>query len=128
MEPQTGRVRLTVRYAAEGQEDVPSLVVQALAFSPDGRTLLSAGRDRVLRLWDTETGALVQTMTGHTDEVFAAVFHPNGKRIASGGRDRVVRIWDAERGEELVRLSVGIEASADIIDDLSFALRASQKV
>jgi O-acetylhomoserine (thiol)-lyase len=31
-------------------------------------------------------------------------------------------------GEELVRLSVGIEAAQDIVDDLSFALRASQKV
>jgi WD40 repeat protein len=104
VEPDTGRVRLTLRHAAAGQEAAPVTVVQALAFSPDGRRLLSAGRDRLLRLWDAETGALVKEMAGHTDVVFAAAFHPEGRRIASGGRDRVVRIWDAERGEELVRL------------------------
>jgi WD40 repeat protein len=104
VEPDTGRVRVTMRHADVGQEAVSSTVVQALAFSPDGRRLLSAGRDRLLRLWDAETGALVKKMEGHTGEVFAAAFHPDGKRIASGGRDRVVRIWDAETGEELVRL------------------------
>jgi WD40 repeat protein len=104
VEPDTGRVRATLRHAPQQPEPVPRTVVQALAFSPDGRRLLSAGRDRVLRLWDAETGALVKEMRGHTDEVFAAVFHPYGKRIASGGRDRAVRIWDAERGEQLVRL------------------------
>jgi WD40 repeat protein len=78
--------------------------VQVLAFSPDGRRLLSGGRDRMLRLWDVKTGALVWELKGHTDELFAAAFHPGGTRIASGGRDRVVRILDAEQGQELVRL------------------------
>jgi WD40 repeat protein len=104
VEPSTGRVRHTLRHAAGQLEDLPRRMVQALAFSPDGRRLLSAGRDRLLRLWDVHTGVLVREMAGHTGEVFAAVFHPDGQRIASGGRDRVVRIWDAERGEELVRL------------------------
>jgi WD40 repeat protein/predicted Ser/Thr protein kinase len=103
-EPDTGRVRVTLRHAAAGQEAATANVVQALAFSPDGRRLVSAGRDRLLRLWDAETGALVKEMAGHTDAVFAAAFHPEGRRIASGGRDRVVRVWDAEKGEELVRL------------------------
>jgi hypothetical protein len=78
--------------------------IQALAFSPDGRWLLSAGQDGLLRLWDVETGELRKELRGHTDEVFAAAFHPDGMRIASGGRDRAVRIWDVANGEELVRL------------------------
>jgi WD40 repeat protein len=105
VEPGTGRVRVTIRHAAGGQETVLRTTVQALAFSPDGRRLLSAGLDGVLRLWDAQTGALVKEMRGHTEEVFAAVFHPDGRRIASGGRDRAVRIWDAEWGEELVQLA-----------------------
>jgi hypothetical protein len=104
VEPDTGRVRATLRHAPPREEAPVDTVVQALAFSPDGRRLLSAGRDRMLRLWDVETGTPVRELAGHTDEVFAAVYHPDGTRIASGGRDRVVRVWDAERGVELVRL------------------------
>jgi hypothetical protein len=104
VEPDTGRVRATLRHALSDEAPLEA-AVQAMAFSPDGRLLLSAGRDRVLRLWDVGRGTLVREMPGHTDEVFAAVFHPDGRRIASGGRDRAIRIWDAERGDELVRLS-----------------------
>jgi WD40 repeat protein len=104
VEPETGRVRATLRHGPDEPGPLPRSMVQALAFSPDGRRLLSAGRDRVLRLWDVETGARVRELRGHTEEVFAAIFHPDGKRIASGGRDRAIRIWDTERGEELVRL------------------------
>jgi WD40 repeat protein/serine/threonine protein kinase len=78
--------------------------LNSLAFSPDGRQLLSAGKDLVLRNWDVETGELVTVFRGHTEEVFSAVFHPDGTRIASGGRDRVVRIWDRFTGAELVQL------------------------
>jgi WD40 repeat protein/serine/threonine protein kinase len=92
----TGQVRCVLHHE--------SGLIQSLAFSPDGRHLLSAGEDRVLRLWDVETGQLVKELRGHTEEVFSAVFHPDGKRIASGGRDRVVRIWDRATGDELLQL------------------------
>ena len=62
--------------------------VRALAFSPDGKTLASAGDDRVIRLWNVETGSELRApLSGHTDTVFALVFAPDGKTLYLG-RDR----------------------------------------
>ena len=74
----------------------------SLAFSPDGRQLLSAGRPQDIQLWDVESGRLVRELHGHTAEVFTAIFHPDGRRIVSAGRDRVIRVWDPVQGDELV--------------------------
>jgi hypothetical protein len=75
-----------------------------VAFSADGRRLVSAGADSFIKVWDVASKDCRLNLRGHADEVFAAVFHPEGSRIASGGRDRLVRLWDAATGEELVRL------------------------
>src|SRR5262249_51784388 len=115
-DPDTGRVRATLRPAG-GEEDPRRGGVQALAFSPDGRRLVSAGGDGGVRLWDTGTEALVKELRGHTDQVVAVVFRPDGTRIASGGRDRAVRVWDAQRGEGLVRLP----GHTDYIFSLAFS-------
>jgi len=77
----------------------------ALAFSRDGRRLVSAGADQTVRLWDVETGKEQRVLLGHTDEIFAAAFHPDGSRLMTAGRDRIIRVWDAQTGEPLVGLS-----------------------
>ncbi len=75
--------------------------VGGMAFSPDGRRLVTAGRDRRIRLFDLDRGgALVwDTPRGHTDAALTVAFSPDGELIASGGEDRVVRLWAAETGE-----------------------------
>ncbi len=87
-----------------GVLNVPRGNIYALAFSPDGRLLVSGGTDRTLRVWDVTTWRLIATMDGHTDEIFAAIFSPDGRRIVSGGRDRVIRIWSTETFEALTTL------------------------
>ena len=52
----------------------------AVAFSPDGRRLASAGDDGTVRLWDPATGAELATLTGHTGRVTAVAFSPDGRR------------------------------------------------
>ncbi len=68
-------------------------------FSPDGKTLATAGKDRTVRLWDVETGAIRSTLRGHTDEVDWVTYSPDGRTLATAGDDQTVRIWDAESGE-----------------------------
>ncbi|WP_157419803.1 WD40 repeat domain-containing serine/threonine protein kinase [Actinomadura kijaniata] len=71
--------------------------VNAMAFSPDGRTLaVCGGEDKAVRLWDVARRAPAgRPLTGHTDAVFSVAFSPDGKALASGGADGTVRLWNA---------------------------------
>ncbi|KAF7970239.1 hypothetical protein HWV62_24730 [Athelia sp. TMB] len=73
--------------------------VCAVAFSPDGRRVASGSKDKSIRLWDAETGALIAgPFKGHTGEINSVAFSLHGQRIASGSDDESVRVWDAETG------------------------------
>ncbi|MGC3972527.1 MAG: serine/threonine-protein kinase [Pirellulales bacterium] len=75
--------------------------VYALALSPDGTTLATAGSDKVVRLWNARTLAPKLTLEGHAGPVFGLSFHPDGRRLVSVGWDKTVRIWDAGAGMPL---------------------------
>lgn len=75
--------------------------VLAVAFSPDGKILASAGRDNVLRLWDSDTGRLLYALRDHTNPVMGVAFSPDGKILASCGLDNALRLWDVATGKSL---------------------------
>jgi WD40 repeat protein len=69
--------------------------VHAVAFSPDGRTLLSGSYDGTARLWDVATHRQVGVpLNGHDGEVYSVAFSPQGNVVASGADDGMVRLWD----------------------------------
>jgi WD40 repeat protein len=81
--------------------------VHVVVMSPDGRTMASAGEDRVIRIWDfsrPRQPILRRALVGHTDYVQCLAFSRDGKRLASGSRDKTVKFWDVSSGHEALSL------------------------
>lgn len=79
-------------------------MMRAVAISPDGRTIATGSDDRIIRLWDSTSGALRQTILGARQHIFELAFHPDGNVLFSCGRDPVVQVWDVRSGRELAVL------------------------
>ena len=78
--------------------------VLSVSFSPDGKTLASAGVDGSIRLWDVRTGDTLSTLEGHTSWVNSVAFSPDGKTLASGSSDSTIRLWDVRIGDTILIL------------------------
>src|SRR6059058_3037402 len=70
-----------------------------LAFSPDGKLLASACKDKTIGLWNAGTGDEVRKLKGHAADVLRVTFAPDGKHLASASADGTIRIWDPNRDE-----------------------------
>jgi WD40 repeat protein/transcriptional regulator with XRE-family HTH domain len=94
-------------------------VYRSLSFSPDGKHLAASAAPHLAKVWDANaaSGQELLTLSGHTDEVTAAIFSPDGKQIATASLDQTTKIWDAATGQELLTLT----GQNDAVDDVAFS-------
>ncbi|HEY9699025.1 MAG TPA: caspase family protein [Trichocoleus sp.] len=70
--------------------------VTSVAFSPDGKMIVSGSQDKTICLWDLWSNLIGQPFQGHEGYVRSVAFSPNGRMIVSGGNDNTVRLWDLQ--------------------------------
>jgi WD40 repeat protein len=73
----------------------------AVAVSPDGKVLATAGYDQRIKLWDLTTGQEILTIAGHTDAVYDLAFTPDGRLLASASADSTIKLWEVATGERV---------------------------
>jgi WD40 repeat protein/tetratricopeptide (TPR) repeat protein/tRNA A-37 threonylcarbamoyl transferase component Bud32 len=75
--------------------------IRAVAFSPDGKAVLTGSEDKTARLWSAATGQSLASPLKHQGAVRAVAFSPDGKAVLTGSEDRTARLWDRATGRPL---------------------------
>jgi WD40 repeat protein len=91
--------------------------VFSVAFSPDGRTLVSGSYDNTVRMWDISNGKSIHTLLDHTDHVWSVAFSPDGNTLASSSSDGSIRLRDTSTG----RLTRTLTGTPGLVSSVIFS-------
>ncbi len=87
-----------LRQLLRSSKHILELAGGAVAYSPDGRRIATAGCQKEVKIWDAQTGSLLFRLRGHTDYPCSVAFSPDGQKLVSaGGNDKLVVVWDLSK-------------------------------
>jgi WD40 repeat protein len=93
-------------------QEIERTVVTALAADPRGRIVAAAGDDHAIRILDSSTLRLLDTLPGHRDLIRTVAFDRSGKKLVSAGNDGQLIIWDRDAGFRIFQKMSGTPALA----------------
>lgn len=84
-----------------------SLGITVIEFSNNGNKILTASRDKTIKLWKSNDFKHIITFYGHTDDIWTVKFFPDDKRFVSSGSDGKIKIWNLKTKKCEVLRKVG---------------------
>jgi WD40 repeat protein len=88
----TAPVRSAV-FSPDGLRVVSTQMAQRSRGDTSGNNLVTSN-DRIVLLWDAQSGRVIRRFEGHTEQVYGATFSPDGRQIVTASADGTARIWD----------------------------------
>ncbi|HAB15643.1 MAG TPA: hypothetical protein DCE44_04250 [Verrucomicrobiales bacterium] len=79
-------------------------IVFSVAYSKDGRRIVTGSYDHTAKVWDATTGKELLALKGHDDGVVSVAFSPDGQRIATGSWDKTAKVWEAASARNIITL------------------------
>lgn len=105
--------KVKVRRTLTGHRDI----IESIAISPDGQTIVSGSYDATIKIWSLRTGELQNTLKGHNNRITCVAISTDGQIIASGSYDQTIKLWSLSTGKFLQSL----EDRPDRVRDIAFS-------
>ncbi|KAG9394798.1 Protein kinase domain [Carpediemonas membranifera] len=96
--------------------------MRSIAFSPDGRTLVSGPLNKTIKQWYVATGALIRTISGHDGKMMGVAFSRDGTTIVSGSSDTTAKVWSALPRTTQFQATVNQLCSSPVAPDADIAI------
>jgi WD40 repeat protein/transcriptional regulator with XRE-family HTH domain len=111
----TGRKLVTFSGHGEG------VALDGIAYRPDGKWIATSGNDATIKVWDSETGAEIFTLIGHTGPTFGVAFSPDGQYLATSSVDRTVKVWKLPKVGEQVPEPLTLYGNTGAVYQVAFS-------
>ncbi len=106
-------VKLWQRPASTRTRELPvGAAITAVAVSPNGQMLATAGADNAIKLWNLADGQPGKTLAGHAAAIHSLAFSADGAKLASASEDKTIRVWNPVDGSEVNKIESPVPAKA----------------